>query len=375
MKLTMGQPQRLKNQAERGSDRVKLKEGENVHRVLFGPVVVNTTFWPSKQQQDDGELKEITRAVKVPDRGSIFEGIAALDRKIQRASGVERPKSQLDANTKYCYLVIDLNKEPLRVSIASYPKSVKDALIEIEEKRDTDDATCLRYGLVWMYNMIISKDVDPSQARQFGTEYTVEPDPKNPWLGQVPADWLKADFNQLVEDKMIDLTEVFTPEMLKAIEEAEIDLEAEGVPDPEEKILEQLAQYPIDLNATRFDKPAFPNPEIMMKELEVLKIPFLAPGEGAPQLPATTATAGTEAPAAVEAEFEVVDTPPSEGANAKKLNDENQDEVEAAASEEAPAAASEEAPAGLKADAEEPAGDKPSKLRSLLKSAQDKASA
>ncbi len=367
LKINMGQPQRLKNQAERGSDRVKLKEGENVHRILFGPVVVHTVFWPSLQRSEDGEIKSVTKSAKVPDRGSIFEGIAALDRKIQRATGSERPKSQLDKSTKYNYLVIDIDKEPMRVSIAQYPKSVKDRLVEIEEKRDTENPTNLRYGLIWMYNVLITKDVDPNQQKQFGTDYSVEPDPKNPWLGQVPSDWLKTSFGKLVEGKYIDLEEVFSKDMYQALEDADIDLEGEGVPDSEEVIVERLQAFPIDLDGKSFgDKPAFIRPDLLAAELTTLEIPFLPAGEGGGQalLPSQAGKAEEEA-AAVDADYEVVDdAPPSASTAAKKL----------APAEETGDAAAEEVPSGLAEDKEE-IEDHPSQIKSLLGKAKKTASA
>ena len=364
LKINMGQPQRLKNQAERGSDRVKLKEGENVHRVLFGPVVVNTVFWPSLQRSEDGEIKSVTKSARVPDRGSIFEGLAAMDRKIQRASGSERPKSQLDKSTKYNYLVVDVDKEPMRVSIAQYPKSVKDRLVEIEEKRDTDDPTKLRYGLIWMYNIYITKDVDPNQQKQFGTEYSAEPDPKNPWLGQVPADWLKGDFNKLVADEYVDLKEVFTDDLYRALEEADIDLESEGIPDSEEVIIERLQAFPIDLNGTSFgDKPAFIRPDLMAAELRALEIPFLQTTEDGPALLPSQASAAEEEAEAVDAEYEVVDdAPPSASTAAKEL----------APQEEEPE--SEKVPAGLAEDQGEEENH-PTQLKSLLGKAKKTAAA
>lgn len=410
MKMKIGQLQRLKNLADRGSDRIKLSEGENLHRILFGPIVVSTVFWPSLQRDDDGEVKSVTKSAKVPDRGSLFDGIAALDRKIQRATGVDKPKSQLDKSTKFNYLVIDVDKEPMRVSIAQYPKTVKDALIEIEEKRDTDDGTKLRYGLIWMYNVIISKDVDPTKERRYGTDYSAEPDPKNPWLGQVPADWLKADFNTLVEEGYIDLNEVFSSEMLQALEEADIDLEAEGIPDSEEIILERLAAFPIDLNGESFGKPSFIRPELMAAELRELELPFInqnAPTTPTPALlpsqagkeeeiaavveeefevvddlritknsalyktnftPPTApvdAEVTEEVPAGLEEDFEVVDEPPSQTKTAKKLQNMQNDAVDAEVAEEVPV--------GLGEDEDE--GEKPTKLRSLLASAKAKAGA
>ena len=377
MKIKMGQPQRLKNQAERGSDRIKLGEGENVHRVLFGPVVVHTVFWPSQQRDDaTGEIKTVTKSAKVADRGSIFDGIAALDRKIQRATGVDKPRSQLDKNTKFNYLVIDVDKEPLKVGIAQYPKGVKDALVELEEKRDTDDATKLRYGLIWMYNVIITKDVDPNKERRYGTDYAVEPDPKNPWLGQVPADWLKADFDTIVEGGYIDLKEVFSEEMMAALEEAEIDLEAEGVPDSEEVIMERLQAFPIDLNATRFDKPAFARPDLMAAELRELELPFLNPGKPGTEQALLPSEASKEEAAAevAEEDFEVVDEPPSKKAKAKLkgLKKEEPEEVEEAEFEEVDDSG-DGVPEGMDEDEDE--GEKPTKLRSLMKKAKDAESA
>ncbi|KKW10750.1 MAG: hypothetical protein UY48_C0031G0004 [Candidatus Gottesmanbacteria bacterium GW2011_GWB1_49_7] len=270
LKISVGQPKRLVKKASRdGAGRVKLREGENLLRVLFGPVVVNNVFWPSIQREEDGAEKSVIKSARVPDRGSIFHPLAALDRKIQRANGVEKPQSPFDVKSKWNYLVIPLDEEPLEVKVAQLTKTVFEGLVEAERARDRDDPTKLRYGLIWMWNAIITKDVDPGKSKRYGTDYRVSVDTKNPFAGQVPAEWLDTSFQELVDGEFIDLHDVFSDEMLKALEDAEFDLEAEGVPEDETTIMERLQSFPINIDAidSQTEAPTFRYKDDFMQQL------------------------------------------------------------------------------------------------------------
>lgn len=293
LKIGMGQPKRLVKKAQRdGGNYFKIKEGENNVRVLFGPVVVNTVFYPTIQRSEDGEVKATVRSVKVPDRGGIFAPLSALDRRIQRAHGEERPRSAFDSKSKWNYLVIDLDNEPYEVQVAQFPKSIFEELVDIETKRSNKNATMLRYGPIWMVNLIITKTVDPSKSAQFGTEYKVEVDPENPWNGKVPAEWLDSDFAELLEAGAFDPEEVFPNGMIKALEEAEIDLEKEGIPDSEDAVMERLQAFPVDLDGKdkRSGAPLFKHKAVLVEELTnagvLEEIPMIESGGagGAPQL-------------------------------------------------------------------------------------------
>lgn len=256
---------------------LKLKDGENLHRVLYGPLPMNTVFWPTVVEQD-GKRKQTVRSARVPDSGSIFHQLAAIDRRAQRAQGADDPTSVFDAKTTYNYLVID--KEGAgTLQIAQYPKKVKDQLVEIQAKRDRQSPDKLRYGLIWMFDCIITKAIDNDKGRRYGTDYTVEVD-NSPVSGQVPAEWLDLDFDELVKSGNVKPEQFFKKSELKEMEAFDIDVEEATRPHTEAEILDMLSRNPVDLLGKKFGDPAFLDASVIMEELKLLKLPFVEGIEG-----------------------------------------------------------------------------------------------
>ena len=232
------------------TDRVKLVEGPNIHRILFGPVRQKTVWYPTLVEDEDGSMKQSMRAFKPPETGSPLDALASLEKRVRRNKGEEKPKSSLDPRNRWLYLVINLESEEYpKVEIAEYPWSVFDALVSLEKAEHPKDKTKLRHGLLFMFDVIITKKVNPKLPPQFGTKYEVEPDPDNPFTGKIPKSYWGKTASELAEHG-IDLEDFFPEEMWQAIQEAEIDLQAEAAPDSIEDIKAKLEEFPIFLGAT-----------------------------------------------------------------------------------------------------------------------------
>ena len=271
--MKLGQPSHLKEKAKGGfTDKVRLEDGENIHRVIYGPVKVQYIYYPTLQRDNEtGELKQSVRVIKRPQEGCILDSLASFEKRIRTQRGDKNAKSNLSPRTKWLYLVIDRSKEEPAIEIAEYPFKVFDQILKLEAAKSSKDSNKLRHGLIFMYDLIITKAVEKGKPRQYGTSYHVEVDPENAWSGKIPVAALGMPAEEL-EKKLKGFEKFFPDEDWELIENMDIDLEKEGEPDSPELILSKLQDNPIYLNATN------PDGSYMFPALEEFKDQLLESG-------------------------------------------------------------------------------------------------
>lgn len=272
-----GQPKDLKDNAiGRGLNRIRLGEGENIHRVLFGPIKVQLLYYPALvEDSESGEHVQRMKIIKVPETGTPLATLASLEKRIRAKRGEKNPKSNLDPSPKWLYLVIDKNSDDYpKVQIAEYPWSVYDKLIKLEGETSTKSQKRLRHGLIFMYDVIITKTIEKGKSPQFGTKYSTQVDTENQYSGKVPSSYL--GLNSIELTKYFKFEKFFTTEEWEAIQTSTINLEQEGEPDTPDQIEARLREFPIFLGATRTDGSyMFPSLESFKDQLEKLGLPFL----------------------------------------------------------------------------------------------------
>ena len=178
--MDLGQPTYLKNDADKSRQigKVRLEEGENVHRILFGPVKVQSVYWPTLvEDSDTGAMVPRNKLIRRPQQGTLFDTLASLEKRVRTQMGEANPRSSFSPSNKWWYLVIDRNDPSPTIQIAEYPYTVYKRLVELESQISTKNRENLRHGLIFQYDVIITKKVDPTRPRFLGTSYEVDVDP------------------------------------------------------------------------------------------------------------------------------------------------------------------------------------------------------
>tara|TARA_R100000008_G_C3586267_1_gene172576 strand:+ start:3324 stop:4331 length:1008 start_codon:yes stop_codon:yes gene_type:complete len=284
--MELGQPKHLKQNKDGGGlIRTRLEEGDNVHRVLFGPVKISLQYYPTLvEDATTGEMVQRMKVIRRGNAGTPLDTLSSLEKRIRTGRGEQNASSSLNPSNKWLYLVMDKNDEDYpSVKIAEYPYTVYKKLIELEAAVSTKDSSKLRHGLIFMWDAIITKNVDKSKGIRFGTSYDVTVDPENDFSGKVPVSYLGASTAELGEK--LDLAKFFTEDEYAVIQAAELDLEKEGAPHTAEEVKQLLADFPIYLGATNPDGSyRFPSIEQFQEQLEKMGIDFLSGEANAPQL-------------------------------------------------------------------------------------------
>ena len=331
--MELGQPKHLKETKDGGGlIRTRLEEGDNVHRVLFGPVKISLQYYPTLiEDETTGEMVQRMKVIRRGNAGTPLDTLASLEKRIRTGRGEQNASSSLNPSNKWLYLVMEKNGDDYpSVKIAEYPYTVYKKLIELEAAVSTKDSSKLRHGLIFMWDAIITKNVDKSKGIRFGTSYDVQVDPENSFSGKVPVSYLGASTAELGEK--LDLEKFFTEDEYAAIKAATIDLEKEGAPHTAEEIQQLLSDFPIYLGATNPDGSyRFPSIEQFQQQLEKMGIDFLS-GEPTAQLespkpetnPVEIPTTKAEAVAedvVEEAPVEVVEETPAKAEPETKADD------------------------------------------------------
>ena len=328
--MQLGQPKHLKEAKDGGGlIRTRLEEGDNVHRVLFGPVKISLQYYPTLVEDEmTGEMVQRMKVIRRGQSGTPLDTLSSLEKRIRSQRGEQNAGSSLNPSSKWLYLVMDKNDEDYpSVKIAEYPYTVYKKLIELEAATSIKDSAKLRNGLIFMWDAIITKSVDKSKGIRFGTSYDVSVDPENKFSGKVPVSYLGASTAELGEK--LDLSKFFTGKEYEAIQAAELDLEKEGQPHSPEEIKQLLQDFPIYLGATNPDGSyRFPSIEKFQEQLQKMGIDFLSgdsssqpklveAGDTKPEsrqveIPTTKAEAVAEAVEVEEAPTETVEEKPAE---------------------------------------------------------------
>jgi len=274
--MELGQTKALKSEAAGGGfNRHRLREGPNVHRILFGPKRVQMVYYPTLiEDTETGDMVQRAKLLRRPPGGTTpLDVLASLERRIRKDHGEKDPRSNLDPTTRFLYLIVDMEGDDYpKVEVVEYPFKVKEQLIELEEAISTKDANKLRHGLLMMFNVIITKRVDPNKAPMYGTTYTVEVDPDNKYSSKVPKSYLGKAVSELPRLKP---ERFFTEAEWKSIEENTLVLEDEARADTLEEMQAKLEDFPLFLGGKKDGNYMFPSIELFQKQMEKLGINFL----------------------------------------------------------------------------------------------------
>lgn len=294
---------------------VRLKEGVNTIRLIAGPVLVETIWYPTLVKNEKEEIVQAQRPIVRPKTGCIIDGLAKLDENLTKtkmkeegapADDIKKYRSQLRPNSAYRYLCFSRNEDDggkpvVRVIDLGYKvnKTIEEKQNKIYEK----DKSFLEYGLAFMYDIDIKKVKDPKiKNPMYATSYVIDPVtdtlPIVTLKERVPVAWLNWDGEG---EPPWQMTSFFTEEELEAIEKYEGDLETISKTATAEEIQTKLTESPIFLNAVRDDKPMFPlfmQPNILEQIEESYKNFFSLGSDG--QKPRQLASTNEEKPAKIE---------------------------------------------------------------------------
>ena len=128
--------------------RVKIKDGDNYHRVVNGPLAkTRQVFWSTRvKNQDTGELESKTKVVLL-EENSILHRLSRVEKKIREELGEKDPKLVFQPTVRYPYQMFDLSNPKKEIQICDYTKTVYDQFKLIQNKL-TQDSAKLANGLI-----------------------------------------------------------------------------------------------------------------------------------------------------------------------------------------------------------------------------------
>ena len=285
--MQIGQTSDLVQNADmsRFTDRVKINEGINTHRVLNGPFLMRSVYWPTFVNEQ-GQMVQRMRSVLIPKTGSeLLKSLASTEKEFRTTMGEKDARSQFTPSNLYMYLIFNRDEitpkdELPKVRVAAYKQTVYNRLIEIQNERSTKDQNKLKNGLIFMYDIQVKKTIEDKARPRFTTKYTVDVDTENNKVqGAIPAELLDMSTEKMMkileENKIWEA--IFTKDELKAINESELDLATETKPNTEEEILHKLKENPIFLGAKdgNTGQFLFPQNEQFMIFLKSKELPIL----------------------------------------------------------------------------------------------------
>jgi len=253
----------------------RLRDGINTHRVIAGPILVETIWYPFLGRDKDNNVIQGARQVIRPVAGCVIDDMAKLDEHVTRSymkengaseEDIKKVRSALRPARTYRFLVFDRDADgegKPKLRIFDYPKTVKDAIENLQAKQNQKMPTNLEYGLMWMYDIYIERTKDPKLDDMYGTKYNVSVviDTLPFTRGvKIPTAWLEYNGDGESPFKVEDF---FSEQDLAAITEFESTLDDFCKQDTPEEVLQKLEKDPIYLDAEfKFGKkqnePMFP---------------------------------------------------------------------------------------------------------------------
>ena len=134
--MQIGQTQDLITNADMSkfSDRVKIIEGINTHRVLNGPFLARSVYWPTLSNEQ-GQINQRMRSVIVPKTGSeLLRSLASNEKEFRTGMGEKDPRSQFTPSNLYLYLIFNRDDvvpedDVPKVRVVGYKQTVYNRLI------------------------------------------------------------------------------------------------------------------------------------------------------------------------------------------------------------------------------------------------------
>jgi hypothetical protein len=272
-------------------DQITLKEGENLHRVIQGPQKTRTLFYPTiVEKEEDGEtiLAHTYRALNFVETPPLIESLIEAENSVRTAMGQvttgkntkekQRVEVGFRPQLRFWYLAIDvLDNTDIKVKPVRYPKTVKDAINDLETQKDLESPDYLLNGMFYLYNIVIKKIIDPKiKLKQFATSYKCTLYGDNPFRGRVPVEFLKMDPGEVLE-QLGGMSAVFPEKFVRPIEENEINLSEVLKPHTESEIKEMFQKFPVNLLGRRANTHAFyfPQSDEFKEMIESLGLPVV----------------------------------------------------------------------------------------------------
>jgi hypothetical protein len=355
-------------------DQIELKEGPNILRFIQGPQLTKVLFLPTIKETTEGGQTKIEPSFMVfnfRNSGGLLDSLFELEKSIRLDLGETGKEVEygMKPTFKWFYLAINLmDKADFRVKPVKVPKGVKDDITKLETEVDPMDNDFLMNGLYFMYDINVIKTVDPKiKNKRFGTKYETKIYGQNKFMQRVPAEWLKRDPGEIIQE--LGENEIFTKEMIEALNECSIDLETleELKPLSEVEIKEKLMKNPINVLGRKmfngqYGNFIFPQTEAFFQGIRDLGIQVvqydLLSNSG------TTAAPATEKTVSLKGSGGLKMNKAAEGATSTPAVEEAQ-VIEETVKEEAPVAAEVKTEETKPAAKSSKAGDKLKSLKNL----------
>lgn len=259
-------------------DQHEIEKGDNLFRFIQGPQMIKTIFYPSiSEEESNGKtiLKPAYKALNFIDKTGLIEAIQGGEMDIRTRLADEEEMGFKDKPTWF-YLAINLQQSIPTVKPIKVPKTIKDKINGLETKLDIKDPSYLMNGLFWMYDILVSKTIEPGKSARYGTKYDASVYGENPWMSKIPADYLKGDAGSLIAEAG-GMGEFFPAELIPLVEDCEIDLEKALAPMSELQIRERLQKYPINILGRRSNDHTlfYPQTPAFGELLKSLGLPYV----------------------------------------------------------------------------------------------------
>ena len=240
----------------------KITDGVHQHRIIAGPMLVETIYYPVVVEQD-GKFVQSVRSIVRPEDGCIIDSIARLDEEVTKKAMLEegvsedeikKYRSSLRPSRTYRFLVFDRDEDGAgtpTVRVFDYAFSVKTALEKLQATQNKREPNFLEFGLLFMYDVYITRSKKEGQKNDmYATEYSVTPelDSLKKLKEKIPVSWLNWTPDS-GEACPYNLEDYFTDDELQAIQDYPQDLTELCVADTPQQIAEKLKKNPIYLEA------------------------------------------------------------------------------------------------------------------------------
>ena len=263
--------------------------GSHPVRFIAGPVRVYQCFIPilttnNETQEEETKFWPLYR----PDKGGVFDILAAIDIKIKRDLGMAKDDIRSvfkSGSPRFAYLGFPRNTGEETVERILAPWTIADELRKKQEQVSGKKKDKLMYGLYFMWDALCEREYDAKKkgAEQNKTSYSLDVDnSENDWAHKVPITWLPShggmpeNFDPMDSDLLSDKGHqpIFTEIEISAIEEFlqehSIDeddhlvsiLEKMYAPATDDEVAVFLAENRLDLSAVDNNgDECFPDPE------------------------------------------------------------------------------------------------------------------